>query len=282
MLQTTPISGSAPAPADLSSPAAPSLRPAALRAEDGIASSPRAGPARISSGRGTRAGTVSRAATAGYSTAASAKGDFSFLRDPKLTLEQKLMRFMATMAKKLDEDIQRRMEELAPKDAKKTSSSSSKSSSSKKKGGILGKALSAVLKSKPMKDFLKQVTGPVLAAGAAALGFPALSAVLLKAGPSIGQVLGGLVGSLDLTSLDLGGSTSSSASSGGTGASSASSASSSSSSSSGASGMGATEERIKMMELQQLLEKQKEMFTLVSNMLKTFHDMRMASVNNIR
>jgi hypothetical protein len=31
-----------------------------------------------------------------------------------------------------------------------------------------------------------------------------------------------------------------------------------------------------------VLEKQKEMVTLVSNMLRTFHDMRMSAIHNLR
>jgi hypothetical protein len=36
------------------------------------------------------------------------------------------------------------------------------------------------------------------------------------------------------------------------------------------------------MELQRLIDKQKEMFSLVSNILRTMHDTRMTAINNIR
>ena len=277
MLQTNPISGpAAPAAGADLAPEAPlrSTGAASLRTEDGIAAAPGGAPAArgrtAASVRKTGNSATSKARTSGYATSSSK--DFAFLRDPKLSLEQKLMRFMVVMAKKLDEDIQRRMEELAPKDpAKKSSSSKSSSSKKPSKGGPFGKVVSSILKSKPLKDLLKQVAGPVLAAGATALGFPALAPLLLKVGPALGQALGDAVGSL----ADAGGSGSSSR------ASSAESTSASSSKTSESS-PGSTEERVKMMELQSVLEKQKEMVTLVSNMLRTFHDMRMSAINNIR
>jgi hypothetical protein len=280
MLQTTPISGAPPPALESNAPAPrPGSRTAALRIEDGIAAAPenvRAATGRTASvARKARAASASKAATSGYAKATAKTNDFDFLRDPKLTLEQKLMRFMIMMAKKLDEDIQRRMEELAPKDAAKQTSSSKSTASKKSSRGFFGKVVSGILKAKPLRDLLKQVTGPVLAAGASALGFPALAPLLLKAGPALGQLFGEIVGSLDG-----GGSAPGSRAPGSSKATS--SASSSSSSSSGTSGMSATEERLKMMELQQVMEKQKEMFTLVSNMLRTFHDMRMSAVNNIR
>ena len=277
MLQTNPISGPAvPPQAADPTPEGPLRSPRAtlVRAEDGIA--PAGGPpaasgrtpvaARKKSGSATK-----KTTTAGYAKA-TAKDDFAFLRDPKLTLEQKIMRFMIAMAKKLDEDIRRRMEELAPKDAKNASSSSSSKKSSKKGPfAALGKTIASLVK-KPLGDLLKQVAGPVLAAGASALGFPALAPLLLKAGPAIGQLAGELLGSLADASTS--GSGGASGEGGGT--------SSSSTSKSSSSGMDSSEERVKMMELQNVLEKQKEMVSLVSNMLRTFHEMRMSAINNIR
>jgi hypothetical protein len=273
MLQTNSIPGSgAPTPAADPAPEAPlrSTRAALLRTEDGIDPTAGKAPAARAKSVRKRSAATSTAGTAGYATSVSK--DFAFLRDPKLTLEQKLMRFMVVMAKKLDEDIQRRMEELAPKDQAKKSSTSSSSKKSSQKGllATVGKALSSVVK-KPLQDLLKQVAGPVLAAGASALGFPALAPLLLKVGPALGQALGEAVVSL----AEGGGSASKSV------ASSAKSTSTSSSKASG-SAAGSTEERVKMMELQSVLEKQKEMVTLVSNMLRTFHDMRMSAINNIR
>jgi hypothetical protein len=37
-----------------------------------------------------------------------------------------------------------------------------------------------------------------------------------------------------------------------------------------------------MLELQRLQDKQKEMFSLVSNMLRSMHDTKMAVINNLR
>jgi len=87
----------------------------------------------------------------------------------------------------------------------------------------------------------------VLAAGASALGFPRWRRSC-SGRTALGQALGDAVGSL----ADAGGSASSSR------ASSAESTSASSSKTSESS-PGSTEERVKMMELQSVLEKQKEM-----------------------
>ena len=57
--------------------------------------------------------------------------------------------------------------------------------------------------------------------------------------------------------------------------------------SSGASGAASTGgepqlDQRKMMELQYAMDKQKEMFSLVSNILRSMHDMKMVAVQNVR
>jgi hypothetical protein len=202
----------------------------------------------------------------GYATQAS---DFAFLKDPRLSLEQKLIRFYALYSKKLEEDIARLKD---PSKASK-SSSSSKAASTKKKGGIFGKFVKAIGE-KVLKPALSKLAGPILAAGASALGFPMLAPILLKAAPALAGVATEALASLAT------GAASAATSSAAAASSSPSPAAASSASSSSAAGSG--DDRVQMLELQQAVDKQKEMFTLVSNLLRSLHDMRMSAIQNIR
>lgn len=235
-----------------------------------------------SSRRATQTRTSSGAGYASKTTT-SANKELAFLSDPKLSTEEKLFKFMAYMASKYDAEIEQKMKEVGGGTSSSTGTSSS--SAPKKKGlfgGILGKVVKAavpaaafsldLLKTKEVQGLLKTVSGPVLAAGATALGAPQLAPVLLKIGPDVANAVIGVAKSLDLD-----GEPSASASSG----SSGSKASSSSKASSTSSGSTTKNEQLQMMELQRLYEKQKEMMSLASNMLKGLHEMRMVAINNI-
>jgi hypothetical protein len=244
-----------------------------------------AGAAISTTGKKTSAASSRRATQtrtssgAGYAskTTTSANKDLAFLSDPKLSTEEKLFKFMAYMASKYDAEIEQKMKEVGGG----TSSSTGTSSSSAPKktglfGGILGKVVKAavpgaafsldLLKTKEVQGLLKTVSGPVLAAGATALGAPQLAPVLLKIGPDVANAVIGVAKSIDLD---------------GGAAAPASSASSGSKASSTSSGSTTKNEQLQMMELQRLYEKQKEMMSLASNMLKGLHDMRMVAINNI-
>ena len=228
---------------------------------------------------------TSSSSASSSSSSSSSSSALAFLSDTKLSVEEKLYRFMLYVSDKYDKALEKKMNEIA---GKQTSSSSS---SSKSKdggllggllggsggglGGLLGGALKTVLpaagigldllKSSGLQDIITQASGPVLAAGATAMGFPALAPVLLKAGPALAKGLFSAAGS-------------------------AAGSSSSSSSSSGTSEKGVTYssaddpqvEQKDMLELQHLQDKQKEMFSLISNMLRSMHDTKMAVINNLR
>jgi hypothetical protein len=123
-------------------------------------------------------------------------------------------------------------------------------------GGPLGAMLDA-LKIPGVKAVVGKIGGPVLAAAASALGFPAAAPLLLKYGPTLVDAVAGA-------------------------SSAAGKASSGSSGSTGTSGSKDAERQSVMLELQRLQEKQKEMFGLVSNVLRANHDARMVAINNIR
>jgi hypothetical protein len=218
-------------------------------------------------------------ASSGYSKAAS--DDFAFLKDPTLSVEEKLFRFMCAVAKRNDDEVLKKMEEMKGGAAAGASGSSSSggSSNTKKSGGVsvwgalkslippLGMAAQLVGDAK-LKSMIKQVSGPVLAAAATALGMPALAPLALKAGPGLASaIMDGKLG-------------------GGEAAAAAGAASSSNSpnSSSGSTSSPATgkNEQVQMMELQRLVDKQKEMFAMISNVLRAQHDTRMSIIGNVR
>jgi len=220
------------------------------------------------------------------SAASKTSGPLGFLNDSKMSVEDKLFKFMCYVADKYDKAIEKKLNEIA----NKQSSTTKKSSGGGLLGGIagagkgllggllgggggdgglsgiLGSVFPAagvaldVLKSSGVQKLVTQLSGPVLAAGATCLGFPEFAPVLLKAGPELAK---GAFGLLDSA----------------TGSSSTSASSSSSSSS--ADGDPKIEQK-DMLELQRLQDKQKEMFSLISNMLQSMHDTKMAVINNVR
>jgi hypothetical protein len=217
----------------------------------------------------------------GYSKTA-AGDDFAFLKDATLSVEEKLFRFMCAVAKRNDDEVLKKMEEMKGGTAKAASgtSSSSGSGSAKKSSGLsvwgalktlippLGMAAQLVGDAK-LKSMITQVSGPVLAAAATALGMPALAPLALKAGPGLASaIMDGKLGGGEL-----------SAAVDETGGGKSTSSSSSSSSSAAATGKN---EQVQMMELQRLVDKQKEMFAMISNVLRAQHDTRMAIIGNVR
>jgi hypothetical protein len=98
--------------------------------------------------------------------------------------------------------------------------------------------------------------GPALAGLATALGLPQLAPIALKHGGDLAQLAFKAVGSA-------------ASSSEGTSAPAAGEA-------------GSPDERIAMMELQRLVEKQQQMFTAISNAMRAMHDTQMAAIHNIR
>jgi hypothetical protein len=172
------------------------------------------------------------------------------------------------------------MEEM--KGAGAASKSGSSGTAKKKKGFSVWSALKALVPPLGMaaqlvgdaklKSLLTQISGPVLAAAATALGLPMLAPLALKAGPGLaGAILDGKLGGEEVAAAvgeAVGGSSTSSA--GGSSGTSASSAAT------------GKNEQVQMMELQRLVDKQKEMFAMISNVLRSQHDTRMSIIGNVR
>ncbi len=205
-------------------------------------------------------GAVSGTALATPETSAS----LAFLKDPRLSVEEKLARLMVQLSDKYERQLEEKLQQFAQLDEGKASSATAK-----KTGGTslasLGSGLASLVSKAGgggsglggalLPKLAGQLAGPVLAGAATALGMPALAPALLKAGPAIGGIASSLAGG-----------------------STKSATAKSSPSSSGA----APSEKQLMTEIQILQEKQREMFTLVSNILRSQHDTKMAVVGNIR
>lgn len=218
----------------------------------------------------SRATSTRRAATAGYATATTSKTDpLAFLRDPKLSIEEKLLKLLGHLNAKWDKEMQEKLDKIAAGEGGAKTTAASKP----KKKGLLGSlagafagalggtGLVAALKVPAVKTALKKLGGPVLAAAASALGFPAAAPLLLKYGPTLVDAAMGLASAA-----------------GGKG--SASSKTSQATSASGA--MSDSERQTVLMEIQRIQSKQQEMFGLVSNLLKANHDTRTSIIQNIR
>lgn len=201
----------------------------------------------------------------------SASKDLAFLKDPNLSIEEKLMRLLGYLNAKWEKEMQAKLDRIA--DAEKGAGAKASGSGSKKSKGLLGGLASAaksvlgavgfpvqLLGNKVVQGLLGKIGGPVLAAAATALGMPALAPALLRLAPG---VLGAVAGAVSGGSAGGGGSESGS----GTAA---------------ASGMKVSERETIMMEIQRIQAKQKEMFGLVSNILKSNHDIRSSIIANIR
>jgi hypothetical protein len=213
--------------------------------------------------RGSPAST--RASSAGYAAgAALTKSELAFLKDPNLSIEDKLIRLMGVLNNKWEKEMQDKLEKLG---GQETTTSASKP---KTKGGILGGIQSAIgdftKKLGPVGALLggvgggalmKKLTGPVLAAAASALGFPAAAPALLRYGPAALDAASNV-----LSAVDSSGAASSGASS--------------------STGMSDADKQTLLMQIQRLQQKQQEMVQLVSNVMKANHDSRSAVINNIR
>lgn len=230
-------------------------------------------------------GTTSSAAKAtGYATKLPA--DYAFLQDPRISIEEKLSRFIGLLMAKSEQDLQRQMEKMAPGStaASGASAGSTGSTAKPKSTGFslwgLAKQLlpplnlaSQLVGDTQLKALASKVTGPVLAAAATAVGLPQLAPLAEKYGPTLVSALSKDI-STGLAALTGGGT------SGSTGTSGTATASGSASKAGAADP--ATSEKAQLMELQRLQDRDKELFTLFSNMLKAMHDARMTSIQNIR
>lgn len=216
---------------------------------------------------------ASAAAGASGSSAASAsgKGEWAFLDDPKLSIEDKLFMFMKLVMKKSDDELQQKMKEYQAGKAAKAGSGSS--DSKKSSGGLFGvlkkvfpplAALEKVIPALPdMIDKVATQLGPqLMGALMIPLGAPWAAPLVQKAASALLPAA--------LSAID-----------GATGGASGSAGSSGTGGSSGAA-KDENDERMQLLEIERMMQKTNQMFATISNILKATHDAAMTAVNNIR
>jgi hypothetical protein len=227
-------------------------------------------------------------AASGYAAAGAAAAASS------MSLEDKLFEFMKGYVEKIEKELDERITQYkaaVEKEKEKKSGGGLFGKIADAIGGNLGKMLESVvtlsggllgtgvdLLSKAGVGFLlkevekvagkaaadqlfKSVGGPLLAAIGTAIGGPALGMLVAQLGPKVIEQL--------VKEVRAGGS-------------SAAESSSSSSAPSGSTGSGTASEQLQMMEIQRLVEKLQRMYSTISNVMKSLHDMKMSAIGNIR
>jgi hypothetical protein len=205
-------------------------------------------------------------------------GEWSFLTDGSLSVEEKLARFMAAVQKKLDDELVQKMDEYKAKYGE------GGTEAKKDDGGIFGAitkivgAPLAVVDSLVggadgfLKDALKSLGGPLLAALATAVGLPMLAPAALALGKSLGAMVAGDSSTKKTPAKKTDGKTDTK----GTATKPKADAKTAKGEA------GSPDERLQMLEIQRLVDKQNQMFTLVSNVMKSMHDTSMVAVQNVR
>jgi len=250
--------------------------------------------------RSTSTASSTASTAAAKTTSAKKTGPLAFLDDSKMSVDEKIFRLSLYMTDKADKELEKKVKEISGKGKAASSSSggggvlggllggSGASGLLGGLGGLLGKsgggglggALSVLgplgsavgmgvdlLQSTGATKLIAQASGPVLAAGACAVGMPELAPAALKLAPSI---VGGAFDAIEGLS-----------SAAGKASSSSSTSSSSSSLSSSADGDMDIDKK-DLMELEYMQQKQQQMFSLLSNLMKTMHDTRMSVIGNMR
>jgi hypothetical protein len=236
-------------------------------------------------GKGSGSGYASALAAGAASSGAKATGEWGFLSDPSLSVEEKLSRFMIAVQKKLGDQLNEKMNDYKAKYGEGGTETKEKEG-----GGFLGSILGAIFPSGGIFDkvlggledllggALKSLGGPLLAALATAVGLPMLAPAALKFGESLGGALAGV-----LTGDKAKGTPAKTTTTSKPTTSKPTTTSTPKTTTPANKGeAGSPDERLEMLEIQRLVEKQNQMFTLVSNLLKSMHDTSMVAIQNVR
>ena len=218
-------------------------------------------------------------------------GEWSFLTDPSLSVEEKLARFMMAVQKKLDGELTAKMKDYKAKYGE------AGSDAKKDDGGIFGTILKVICPplaiadsvfggvDEFLKDALQVLGGPLLAALATAVGLPMLAPAALALGEGLGAMLGGgstptksKGGSSGTTKTD----TTKTDTTKDKTPTKGTSTNPKTDPKAGTGEAGSPDERLEMLEIQRLVEKQNQMFTLVSNVMKSMNETTMVAIQNIR
>ncbi len=244
-----------------------------------------------------------RAASSSTSTPA-AKGEWSFLSDASLSVEDKLALFMQAVQQKTDAELTQKMEDYRAKYAEEVEAKKKEEEG----GGWFSTLLKVLIPPLALADLftggdidkfiggaVKALGGPLLAALATAVGLPWLAPVAMKAGSALGDAIAGTgskkSGSAKQTKAekkDDKGTKEAKDSKGtaapSTGKTSGTTAKKDDKKTEAAKKeeAGTPDERLAMLEIQRLVEKQNQMFQLVSNVLKGMHETNMVAIQNLR
>jgi hypothetical protein len=224
------------------------------------------GAARATAGASQAAATEKASTASAASKKATAKkSELAFLSDKNLSIQEKLFQFMALMTKKNDKELEDAMKDYEQK----------KAEAAKDGGGgffgVIGDLFGGIASAfGPVGDLilsgaeslLDELGGPLLAGVATALGMPALAPTALQLGDKLGEGLSSALSSSR--------------------AAASSSSSKAASSSSSTKDSGEFDEKLEMLKLQRMVEKQNTMYAAITNVLKSIHDSQMMAVQNIR
>jgi hypothetical protein len=215
-------------------------------------------------------------------------GEWAFLTDPSLSVEEKLARFMMAVQKKLDGELTQKMEDYKAKYGE------GGTETTKDEGaGILGTLLKVICPplaiagsvvggvDEFLKDALQVLGGPLLAALATAVGLPMLAPAALALGEGLGAMLTG-GSSTAKPKTGTSGTTKTPEKKPDTKATTKPKATPKTDPKAPAGEAGSPDERLEMLEIQRLVDKQNQMFTLVSNVMKNMHETAMVAIQNVR
>jgi hypothetical protein len=248
---------------------------------------------RPGSGAGYASATVSSSTKSKAPAGPKITGEWSFLTDASLSVEEKLARFMAAVQKKLDGELTQKMEDYKAKYGEGGTEATKKDDG----GGIFGTILKVLCPplaiadsvfggvDEFLKDALQALGGPVLAAMATAVGLPMLAPAALALGQGLGAMVAGESSTAKKTpakKADTKTATKTDASKDKTPAKGTTAAKPKADPKTEPGEAGSPDERLQMLEIQRLVDKQNQMFTLVSNVMKSMHDTSMVAVQNLR
>jgi len=236
--------------------------------------------------------TASATASASKSKAPAAPkitGEWSFLTDTSLSVEEKLARFMAAVQKKLDGELTQKMEDYKAKYGE------GGTETQKDDGGFFGTLLKilcpplAIADSifggvdEFLKDALQVLGGPLLAALATAVGLPMLAPAALALGQGLGAMLEGGKTPAKAPPKKIDTKTTDTKTTDAKTTNAKAPAKKTDPKTTPAKGeAGSPDERLEMLEIQRLVDKQNQMFTLVSNVMKNMHETTMVAIQNVR
>ena len=226
--------------------------------------------ARADAGAAAPAKAASAVKASATTKATSSSRDLAFLDSKTMSIEDKIMSFMAYVQKKTDAELVEKMKDYQ---AKKAAEKVKKEAEAQKDDGgglfgFVGDVVGGVVGA--FESVVKTVGGPLLAAGVSAMGMPFLAPAALQFGGQLGvAAVDSLAGAVGIAPTKK---STSAATKAGTSEKAASSTG----------GSEQVDDQLAMLELQRLMQKQERMYAAMSNVLKSIHDGQMVAIQNVK